>query len=311
MMSARPSTTATRNSVRKGRRCAHALGTKIGALFTAAAALTALACIEPSRAQTQTGARVAVAARANVALPHSRIDLEHGLDVAMGRADCTGNGQCLSCYQCHQVDGEGSAGANFPRLAQQSFSYLVRSLEDYASGIRKNETMEPIARALTSAAIRDVAAYYSSQDGNSPYTEVVPPTMSHADATTLAAGGTISALGAADRGVQACVNCHGPAGAGLPPTYPYLAGQYAGYLEKQLRAWESGARRSADYAAATMADIARRLTPEQTHAVAEYFAAQDPTRALRDRDIARSPLTGAPRPSSDDSRVAGLARSTQ
>ena len=62
-----------------------------------------------------------------------------------------------ACFHCHGIDGRGDAAAAFPRLTDQVYKYLYDSIKDYASGVRNNEIMSPIARALTDQQMRDVA----------------------------------------------------------------------------------------------------------------------------------------------------------
>jgi cytochrome c553 len=223
------------------------------------------------------------------------VDVNNGLDVVMGRAKCTREGQCAPCYECHQITGEGSVLAVFPRLTGQSYRYLYTSLRDFASGRRQNPTMTPIAQALTRKDMRDVAAFYSAQSSRTEASEAyAQEENSKAQAAVLAEGGMAAAVGLPDRGVQACENCHGPQGAGLPPVYPYLAGQYASYLESQLKAWQSGARKSDDPSFDVMQDIAERLTSGEIHAVAAYYASIRPPRILRDQNYAGEVEVGPP-----------------
>jgi cytochrome c553 len=51
--------------------------------------------------------------------------------------------------------------ARFRVLLGQSAYYLAEQLRDFASGMRSNAFMTPIAKALTADDIADVAAYYS------------------------------------------------------------------------------------------------------------------------------------------------------
>jgi cytochrome c553 len=84
-------------------------------------------------------------------------------------------------------------------------------------------------------------------------------------------GAILSASGAAESGVQACQNCHGPAGIGISPVYSRLAGQPAEYLAAQLRAWRSS-ERPGQPPWYSMASIAKRLTDRDIEAVSLYFA---------------------------------------
>ena len=69
-----------------------------------------------------------------------------------------------ACVACHGPDGN-SPSPEFPRLAGQHSDYLVRALNDYRSGARKNPVMAPMAGNLTPRDIEDLAAYFSSQKG--------------------------------------------------------------------------------------------------------------------------------------------------
>jgi cytochrome c553 len=200
------------------------------------------------------------------AMAQDGAQLERGRAVVVG-AFGTGQVQVgapqIACMSCHGLDGRGDGSAAFPRLTGQSGWYLYKQLKDYAAGTRPNDIMSPIARELSDAQMEDVAAYYAAQMADS-----FPPWP--ADPLTIQRGGALSAVGSASRGIQACVNCHGPAGRGLPPVYPYLAGQYAGYLAAQLRLWQTNVRKNDPLA--VMEAIAKRMTPEDIDAVTTYFA---------------------------------------
>lgn len=192
-------------------------------------------------------------------------DLENGRAIVVGaHTRDVGSG----CFNCHGVDGSGDSAAGFPRLTDQVYKYLYDSLRDYASGVRQNRIMGPIASGLTDEQMRDVSAYYASLR-DAPYAHA--PDV---DGATLQMGAVIAAVGAPEQGVQACVNCHGPDGVGLPPTYPFLAGQHASYLSDQLMAWRTGRRAGDGFA--IMEEIAKSLTQEQIQAVSLYYASIRP-----------------------------------
>ncbi|MDD2768648.1 MAG: cytochrome c [Methylococcus sp.] len=65
------------------------------------------------------------------------------------------------CSGCHGEDGNG-ASPN-PRLAGQYENYLMKVLEDYKTGARKNAIMNGLAGMLSKEDIHDLAAYYASQ----------------------------------------------------------------------------------------------------------------------------------------------------
>lgn len=75
--------------------------------------------------------------------------------------------------------------------------------------------------------------------------------------------------------VTACAPCHGAgtAAAQAAPNFPTLDGQHAAYLEKQLREYKSGKRKSA-----IMAPIIAALKKQQISGMAKHFASQPPVR---------------------------------
>ena len=79
-----------------------------------------------------------------------------------------GKAESQVCQSCHGVDGN-SVSSQFPRLAGQHKSYLVRALKDYRSGARKNPIMNGMAAHLKTQQIEDIAAYFSSQKGLTVY----------------------------------------------------------------------------------------------------------------------------------------------
>jgi cytochrome c553 len=68
------------------------------------------------------------------------------------------------CAACHGPDGN-SVSPEFPKIAGQHYDYLVKALQRYKSGERKNPIMAPMAANLTRRDIQDLAAYYSQQQG--------------------------------------------------------------------------------------------------------------------------------------------------
>jgi cytochrome c553 len=66
------------------------------------------------------------------------------------------------CAGCHGEDGN-SEDPNYPRLAGQYESYLIKALRDYKSGARKNPIMGSFAAGLSEQDMTDLAAYYASQ----------------------------------------------------------------------------------------------------------------------------------------------------
>jgi cytochrome c553 len=67
-----------------------------------------------------------------------------------------------ACMACHGPTGKGNEPAKFPALRGQQSVYVIKQLNDYASGTRTtgpNEIMETIAKRLSSDDIRNLASY--------------------------------------------------------------------------------------------------------------------------------------------------------
>jgi cytochrome c553 len=184
-------------------------------------------------------------------------DAKHGaVIVAQGTA-----AGAPPCAQCHAFNGVSDASGAFPRLAGQSAYYLAGQLRDFASGVRANALMSPIAKALSPDDIADVTAYFAGV--NAPF---LP--LKAADAALVKRGEELAKVGSAERRIQNCDNCHGPDGAGEPPAIPYLAGQYAHYIAFTLQMWRQGFRKNSPDA---MGVIANKLDDQEIAAVAAYY----------------------------------------
>jgi len=66
-----------------------------------------------------------------------------------------------------------------------------------------------------------------------------------------------------------CAACHGAAGVSVDEGFPHLAGQRAGYLEAQLKAFKEGTRKNP-----LMNAVAAQLSPAEMSNLAAFFAAQ-------------------------------------
>jgi cytochrome c553 len=166
-----------------------------------------------------------------------------------------------ACAQCHAFSGGSDGSGAFPRIAGQSPYYLDKQMRDFASGVRSNAIMTPIAQGLSAEEVADVVAYYAG---------VVSPflPLPNGDPAVVKRGERLAKLGDAAKEIQSCNDCHGPDGAGEPPAIPYLAGQYAHYIAAQLKMWQLGFRKSSPDA---MAYIAERLDDQEIAAAAAYF----------------------------------------
>ncbi len=87
-----------------------------------------------------------------------------GSAAAQGGDPERGREKSQQCAQCHGPDGNSPA-PQFPRLAGQYADYIVKALEDYKSGARKNEIMAGFAAGLSAQDRKDLAAFYARQTG--------------------------------------------------------------------------------------------------------------------------------------------------
>lgn len=97
------------------------------------------------------------------------LTLSLGLAMLSGQCLAAGDpaaGQTKSatCTACHGADGN-SADPQYPRLAGQYADYLEQALKSYQDGSRQNPIMSGFAAGLSAQDIRDLAAYYASQQG--------------------------------------------------------------------------------------------------------------------------------------------------
>lgn len=162
------------------------------------------------------------------------------------------------CSACHTVDGSRGSPAN-PILAGQHPEYLVKQLQEFKSGKRKNAIMAGFAATLSDDDMRNVAAFYASKTAK-------PGAAKDKDLAAL--GEKIYRGGIGDRNIPACAGCHSPTGAGIPAQYPRVGGQHADYTEAQLVAFRVGARGNS----AQMSAIAAKMNDREIKAVSDYIA---------------------------------------
>ncbi|MDQ3270383.1 MAG: cytochrome c4 [Pseudomonadota bacterium] len=182
-----------------------------------------------------------------------------------------------TCAACHGLDGN-PADPQFPRLAGQTERYIAQQLALYRSGRRTSglaPVMIPFAQMLSAQDSRDVGAYFATQAaGAGVADEGVIATGEHTGRPFFEVGQELYRGGDRERGIPACMACHGPDGAGNPgPPYPRIAGQFATYSQRRLEEFRAGSPESANANPSfqIMASIARELTDEEIGSLSSYL----------------------------------------
>ena len=89
--------------------------------------------------------------------------------------------------------------------------------------------------------------------------------------------------GVPERGVAACIACHGPGGHGnAVSAYPRIGGQHSAYVSNALHKYASGDRRSDTEVNQMMRNVAALLLDDEIKALSSYV--QDRTSPPRRRE---------------------------
>ena len=194
-----------------------------------------------------------------------------------------GKEKAASCNSCHGDNGNSMA-PNFPKLAQQHASYLIKQLQAFKSGDRNDPMMSAMALPLSDEDMADIAAFYAAQKISTNAMPALPPPdedeEEQPDASNnkpksvpelIAQGSDLYRNGDLAREVSACIACHGPFGEGnQPAAFPALHSQHADYLIKALTDFKSGARGNTPENMMHM--IAKKMTDEEIRAVAYHIS---------------------------------------
>lgn len=80
---------------------------------------------------------------------------------APGFAQDAEKGKALyaTCIQCHGEKGEGNPDKKAPKLSGQHDWYVLKQVQDFKSGVRKNPDMAPYIKDINDQDIKDLAAY--------------------------------------------------------------------------------------------------------------------------------------------------------
>jgi len=169
------------------------------------------------------------------------------------------------CVACHGPDGNSPLPVN-PKLAGQHPDYLLKQMKNFKATDgkppeRTNPVMNGMIAAYDEGQMRDLAAYFSAQTQKGETAK---------NRETIERGQKLYRGGDQAKGLPACAGCHGPTGTGIPAQYPRIGGQFAEYLEVQLKSFREGTR--ANDPNKMMRTIALKMTDAEIKAVADYIA---------------------------------------
>lgn len=178
-----------------------------------------------------------------------------------------GKAKSVTCAACHGTDGNSAIDMN-PKIAGQHAGYLYKQLKEFKQAAmtggeegRNNAVMNGMAMPLSDQDMKDLAVYFSEQDlklGETPE-------------DVVERGRALYTGGDAERGITACMACHGPDGKGMNLAgFPVIGGQHAAYTKTQLEMFRSGGRNND--LNGMMRGIATKLTDEDIEILSQYLS---------------------------------------
>jgi len=171
------------------------------------------------------------------------------------------------CTACHGERGHATNEGYYPRIAGKPAGYLYNQMVNFRAGRRHFPMMVYFMGLQDDASMRQMAAYFAAQQVAYP-----PPEAPTVGKPLLDRGRQLVKQGDPTEHIPACADCHGTQLLGVAPNLPGLLGVSQDYLMGQLGAWRNGSR--AARAPDCMAQIARRLRPQDLPAVTAWLASQ-------------------------------------
>jgi cytochrome c553 len=161
----------------------------------------------------------------------------------------------LTCAVCHRPEGWGSPDGDYPQIAGQLRTVIIKQLADIRARNRDNPLMYPFSVPRVLGGVQEVADV-------SAYVSQLPMTAENGKGpgTDLELGKRLYE--------ENCVKCHGAQGEGNEKEHmPAVAGQHYLYQVRQFDAIRSGRRKNAD---PKMTRQILGFTPREESAVLDY-----------------------------------------
>jgi cytochrome c553 len=171
------------------------------------------------------------------------------------------------CVTCHGQGGQGTSNGYFPRIAGKPAGYLYNQLAAFRDGTRHYAPMNYLVAYMPDPFLHEIAEYFARQ--RPPF---VAKEVANVGADVLARGRALVSAGDPQKGIPACVACHGVGLTGMDPGIPGLVGLRPTYIVGQLTRWRVGERHAAE--PDCMKRIATRLSDTDITAVASWLSQQ-------------------------------------
>jgi cytochrome c553 len=163
----------------------------------------------------------------------------------------------LTCTVCHGPEGWGTVDGNYPQIAGQLRTVIIKQMADIRAGNRDNPLMFPFSLPTNLGGPQQIAnvAAYVAQLPMTPHNGVGP-------GNDLKLGEQLFQ--------DHCIKCHGKSGEGKPEEHiPAIAGQHYNYLLRQFELIRTSRRRNAD---PKMVKQIRGFSPREESAVLDFTA---------------------------------------
>lgn len=178
-----------------------------------------------------------------------------------------GESKSVTCAACHGANGNSQVEI-YPKIAGQHSNYIFKQLQQFKAAAmsggkegRHDPVMSGMAMPLSETDMHDLAAFYASQTME----------MGATPESAVEIGEQLYRGGDPERGLPACLACHGPRGVGTSLSgFPRISGQHPAYTEAQLKKFRAGDRNNDMNG--MMRDLAMKLTDAEIKALAGYLA---------------------------------------
>lgn len=162
------------------------------------------------------------------------------------------------CRGCHKADASGKADADYPQLAGQHATVLIKQMADVRAGRRDSSKMHPfIAKdVISTEELAHIAAYLRGLP--------VPTSNGKGVGNNLEHGKTLYE--------KDCASCHGKTGEGdAARFYPMVASQHYAYLYRENKAIQKKAK-SRRNANPDMVKVIKGYSDSDIAAVSDYMS---------------------------------------